>query len=84
MLMTLLDLLYCAPLPKVHVPVGKETSVAADQEPVVRELKSSYKSACTHTLVMMTSRERNVFRMVIRLLELGYESLILKLYLAGR
>ena len=76
MLIILLDLLYCALLPKVHVPEGKETSVAADHEPEVRELKSSYKSACTHTLVMITSRERNVFRMVIRFLELELECLI--------
>ena len=73
MLMTLLDLLYCAPLPNVHVPEGSDTSVAADHEPVVRELKSSYKSAFTHTLVLRTSREKNVFRMVIRLLEVSEE-----------
>ena len=67
--MTLLDLLYCAPFPKVHVPEGSDTSVAADQEPVVRVLKSSYKSACTHTLAMRINRERKVFRMVIRCIE---------------
>ena len=61
MAMTLLDLLDCAPPPKVQVPEGKSTLVSVDHEPEVNELKSSDKSACANPDSRHAATSNNTF-----------------------